>query len=288
MCGHKTSENKVLGQRLNQSQGANPRRKTGISVSILSCRKCGLIYANPQPIPFDLQDHYGSPPEDYWKEEYFEWKPEYFQDEINEAKLLLNNKEIIRSLDIGAGLGKAMISMQKAGFDVYGLEPSFSFHEQAIAKMGIQEERLQLSRVEEAIYEKNYFDFITYGAVFEHLYDPAFCLERALEWLKPQGIIHIEVPSANWLIPKFLNLYYRLLGTNYVTNLSPMHVPYHMHEFDLRSFLEVPFNNKFSLEKYNYSVCRIYYIPKFMHSFFKKYMERTNTGMQLTVYLRKL
>ena len=26
------------------------------------------------------------------------------------------------------------------------------------------------------------------------------------------------------------------MGTNYVTNLNPMHVPYHLYEFDLKSF----------------------------------------------------
>ncbi len=34
MCGDHTINHKILGQRLNQSQGLNPKKKSGISVSI--------------------------------------------------------------------------------------------------------------------------------------------------------------------------------------------------------------------------------------------------------------
>ena len=67
MCGDQTSGHIVMGQRLNQSQGLSPKKKTGISVSVKKCTKCDLIYSSPQPIPFDIQDHYGTPPEAYWQ-----------------------------------------------------------------------------------------------------------------------------------------------------------------------------------------------------------------------------
>lgn len=287
MCNDDTSNHKILGQRLNKSQGFNPKGKIGISVSVQKCKRCGLIYSNPQPIPFDLQDHYGSPPEEYWKEKYFIWKPEYFVSQIKEAKSLLDFQQGMKALDIGAGLGKAMLSMENAGFDVYGLEPSVPFYQRAISKMGIHEKKLKLGAVEELEYEKNYFDFITFGAVFEHLYEPAKCLEKAFNWLKPNGILHIEVPSSQWLISKLMNFYFRLIGTNYVTNLSPMHPPFHLHEFSLKAFFELSKNQEFNIEKYRYDVCVIYYIPKIFHPILRKYMKATNTGMQLTIYLRK-
>lgn len=39
----------------------------------------------------------------------------------------------MRALDIGAGLGKGMLSLQNAGFDTYGFEPSIPFYEKAMA-----------------------------------------------------------------------------------------------------------------------------------------------------------
>mgnify|MGYP001791381440 CR=1 FL=1 len=287
MCGESTEHHKVLGQRLNKSQGFKPKSKTGIAVSIVKCTNCGLIYANPQPIPADLQDHYGTPPETYWTEGYFTWQPTYFKSQIEETVTLLDFQKGMKALDIGAGLGKAMLSMEQKGFDVYGLEPSVPFYERALSKMGINKEKLQLGAVEALEYENEFFDFITFGAVFEHLYEPAECLKKALRWLKPNGIIHIEVPSSEWLLPKFFNFYFRLLGTNYVTNLSPMHPPFHLHEFDLKSFQALSKKLGFTVEKHHYDVCAIYYFPKILHGLLRSYMKATNKGMQLTVYLRK-
>ncbi len=287
MCGDKSENHKILGQRLNKSQGLRPKRKVGITVSVLKCTNCGLIYSAPQPIPFDLQDHYGTPPEQYWKDEYFVWQPAYFKSQIDEAAQLLDFKDGMKALDIGAGLGKAMLSMQNKGFDVYGLEPSIPFYERAISKMGIDKERLKLGAIEELEYEKEYFDFVTFGAVFEHLYEPSKCLEKALSWLKPKGIVHIEVPSSKWLLPKIMNFYFKIIGTNYVTNLSPMHSPFHLHEFDLKSFSTISNRLNFKIEKYRYDVCSIYNFPKIFHRVLRSYMRATNKGMQLTVYLRK-
>ena len=60
MCGESNKHHTILGQRTNQSQGFRPKKNIGISVSIQKCTNCNLIYSNPQPIPFDIQDHYGT------------------------------------------------------------------------------------------------------------------------------------------------------------------------------------------------------------------------------------
>ena len=52
-----------------------------------------------------------------------------------------------------------------------------------------------------------------------------------MKWLKPGGIVHIEVPSKHF-INKLVNIYYRLIGTNYLL-ISAMHTPFHLYEFSL-------------------------------------------------------
>lgn len=287
MCGSSSKDHKVMGMRMDKSQGFNPKKKHGIAVGVLKCPKCGLIYSSPQPIPSDIQDHYGTPPEEYWKKEYFKWDSNYFKPQIEFAQNLISFKKGMKALDIGAGLGKAMLSLEHYGFEAYGLEPSIPFHERAITKMGISSERLKLGSVEDLEYETNSFDFITFGAVVEHLYSPKLCIQKALNWLKPGGVIQIEVPSSNWLISKYMNAYFRLRGTNYVTNLSPMHTPFHLYEFDLKSFEELGKSIGYTVCHYNYAVCEIYSIPKILHPIFRWYMKKTNKGMQLTVYLKK-
>ena len=288
MCCQSSSKNKILGQRLSKSQGIKPKEKYGITTTVMQCTNCKLIYTNPQPIPFDIQDHYGVPPETYWKENYFTWTTDYFAHEISVAKKLLRSHENLKALDIGAGLGKSMISLQKAGFDVWGLEPSVPFRNKAIEKMGINPDRLKLGMIEEIEYTDAFFDFITFGAVLEHLYDPAGSIARAMRWLKPGGVIQIEVPSSNHLIPKILNLYYRLIGTNYVTNLSPMHEPFHLYEFGLQSFKELSKRLQFEIAFHEYFVCMIYHIPGFLHPVLRWYMKKSNNGMQLSIWLRKI
>jgi hypothetical protein len=86
MCDDLTKKHKIIGQRLNTSQGLRPKAKKGISVTIHRCNNCGLIYSNPQPIPFDISDHYEIPPESYWSASYFAWDENYFSGQITMFK----------------------------------------------------------------------------------------------------------------------------------------------------------------------------------------------------------
>ncbi len=286
MCKSSGDEHKILGKRLNQSQGFFPQRKTGITTTISKCKRCNLIFSNPLPIPADIQDHYGVPPENYWKQEYFELDPNYFKTEIETFSRLKGIKKDTKALDIGAGLGKCMIALKNAGIDAYGLEPSASFYDRAINKLNISKEKLQQSTIENVEYHHNEFDFITFGAVLEHLYDPSTSLEKALTWLKPGGLIHIEVPSSKWLINKIINFSYKSRGLDYVGNISPMHSPYHLYEFDLRSFEKNGILNNYSIIHHEYYVCESF-MPKPIDLIVRPYMKWTKTGMQLVVWLKK-
>lgn len=286
MCNAPIERHRLLGKRLNKSQGLRPWRKAGITSSVFLCEECHLIFSNPMPIPLDIQDHYGIPPESYWKGDYFKVDPDYFTGEIKRCKGLIEFSSGMKSLDIGAGLGKCMIAMEKAGFDAYGIEASVPFYERAINKMGVSADRLQCCAFEDANFPENYFDFITLGAILEHLYDPSKSMEIALKWLKPGGLIHIEVPSSKWLIGSLINAYYKVVGSDYVGNLSPMHVPFHLYEFDLASFQKNGLINNYQIAFFEYYVCYTN-MPKFLDPLLKSYMRKTNRGMQLCVWIKK-
>lgn len=286
MCGAFSDRQKILGRRLNSSHGKNPKSKVGISTSIMRCKSCGLIYSNPQPVPLDIQDHYGILPESYWDREYFSENPDYFQYELETLGKYLTIRKGMKALDIGAGIGKAMIAMEKAGFDVYGIEPGKQFYERAVSVSGISTEKLKPLLLEQAEFSAEEFDFISFGAVLEHLGDPSGSIVKAMGWLKPGGIIHIEVPSSAWLVSKLVNFYYRLRGTDYVTNLSPMHEPYHLYEFSLKSFEEHATHNGYEVMHHEYFVCDTH-LPKFADFLLKPLMRFTSSGMQLCIWLRK-
>lgn len=288
MCGERADRHKILGQRLNGSQGFRPRAKKGITTTILKCNNCRLVYSNPQPVPYSIHDHYGIPAETYWKPDYFKLDPNYFSNEIKRLHQLMPFHDGMKALDIGAGLGKCMLMLEAAGFETYGLEPSKSFYEKAIKEMKINADKLKFGMIEQVDYNENYFDFINFGAVLEHLYNPSVCIEKALRWLKPGGLMQIEVPSADYLVARLINLYYTAIGTSYVTNTSPMHSPYHLFEFTLTSFHKLAESNKtFEVVFSERFVCSAEPFPKIMHKILWKIMKVSKTGMQLSVWLKK-
>lgn len=285
MCGDPTAGHRVLGRRLNKKQGRNPRKEKGVSTTVMRCTACGLIYSDPQPVPMSIDDHYGVPPESYWDPSYFSVPENYFTREVNISRELLG-KGPLRALDIGAGLGYAMVQLEKAGYETHGLEPSAPFRDRAISKIGVDPQRLSLGTVEDATYPPASFDFINLCVVLEHIGDPGAALTRALTWLKPGGVIHVEVPSADWLIVRLTNLYYRLRGTDLVGNLSPMHPPYHLHEFTAESFRAHGRRNGYTVERHAHYVCPTY-LPKFLDVIARPVMAWTSTGMEVAVWLRK-
>ena len=287
MCCEPAGRSHIMGLRLGRSQGVSPRSKTGVAVSVCRCQTCGLIYSNPRPEPISIEDHYGIPPEDYFDESYFTNDLGYFARQIAQAKKLLAFCDGMRALDIGIGFGKGVLSMQAAGFDVYGIEPSKPFYDRAIEFHHLTKDKMKLTSIEIADFPESSFDFVTFGAVLEHVYNPAVALERALKWTKPGGIVHLEVPNSDHLVSKIINSYYKLIGTNFVTNISPMHVPFHLYEFTLDCFLKHSQRANYTVVDHWIDVCQIYHLPKFLHPLLRWTMERNRTGMQLTAFLRK-
>jgi len=281
MC--RSTRFKMLGMRLNQSQGYRPKSVSGIAVSVKQCLDCRLIFADPQPIPERLSDHYGVDPEEYWNPGQVTDTEVagYFRDEIATAKQLLGFRPGMTTLDVGVGLGRSMKALTDAGFEVHGIEPSETFHRR------LADPRVTLASVEDAEFAGDSFDFITFGAVLEHLYSPGEAIGRALKWLKPGGVIQAEVPSSNHLITRMISSYFKLRGTNYVSHISPMHNPFHLFEFGLDSFRKHGALNGYDVAEHRYSVCEIAHVPAPLKPMFRWWMEKRDSGMQLTVYLRK-
>jgi SAM-dependent methyltransferase len=287
MCAAGSRHFRVLGKRLNKSQGLKPYTKIGIAVTVCQCKVCGLIFPNPLPIPLSIQQHYGIPAEKYWNSEYLNLKNHTISIDKDKWESKLGKiHSSFRSLDIGAGIGKHMLQMQTLGIDAYGIEPSEIFYQKAIELAKIPENRLFNTSIEDAEFEPAFFDFINFGVVLEHIYNPSTAISKAISWLKPKGKIYIEVPHAKWLIGKMVNSLYKIRGLDYVTNLSPMHIPYHIYEFTPKAFqLNAKLNN-YQVLSIEYFVCDTF-LPPFLDSILRPIMKKTNSGMELSVWLEK-
>jgi SAM-dependent methyltransferase len=283
MCG--SDGRKIMGRRLNTAQGLRPKKRIGISTTVVKCSDCGLIYADPLPVPENIEDHYGLPPESYWKGQSFEVLPDHFRNEFRRIQELAPQAKTF--LDIGSGTGKTLVAALNNGFDAYGLEASTPFYEKALEKL-TDKRRLKHVSFEDAEYPEQSFDVISFGVVLEHLYNPSAALEKALKWLKPNGIIHVEVPDANYIFSKVFNAYFWLTRTDFVVNISPMHPPFHLYEFTEKSF-------RANGERLGYSVAHLDRYPGLpplnalnpVMPVLGPLMNLTHTGVGLILYLRR-
>jgi len=292
-CGADASESKVLGSRLDKQQGWKPWKKKGVATTVCQCVKCGLIYANPLPTLSSLEETYAIDPTEYWNANSLSYDANkgYFSREVAKAVELLRlvspSKSNLRALDIGAGAGKAMRALMDHNFIVDGIEPIPSFREVAIKVNNINPENIKLSSIEKFQPPKEYYDFITFGAVLEHLQNPLDSLLKAYEALAPGGIMHAEVPNANWLIARIADITYRLRITHYTTHLSPLHSPFHLYEFTDRSLVALAKRLGLEIASLEFLVCSQPNMPSIVQPLLRRIMHRTNSGMQISVFLRK-
>ena len=286
MCHAPALEAKVLGRRLNVRQGLRPRRRVGIATTVQRCRGCGLVFTNPQPIPQTVGQHYDLEPEEYWDADYLDHADAPADHYIEQFRSRWRGDRPAVALDVGAGVGHTMLALHQAGMEAWGIEPGAAFRRRALQRPEIREDRLLHATIETADLPDGRFDFINMGAVVEHLTDPAAALERAANWLAPGGLMMAAVPSSDWLVSRVLNLAYRVQGLDYVTNVSPMHSPYHLFEFTRRSFAAHGRRAGYEIADSRVVVCETY-APAPLRSLAYRVMDRTGTGMILEVWLRR-
>lgn len=281
----------IMGKRLNSRQGIFPRNKVGVTTTVLKCLNCGLIFSNPMPIPKSIQDHYGIPPELYWDKDTHRTNVESSYELINKfISLSSNNIESLdrkkTALDIGSGLGYFMRALENHNISAFGIEPSNEFYRAALKINKLDAYKFKCDTVENADYPLDFFDFISFGAVFEHLYDPSLALNKALGWAKAGALIHLELPNSNWLSYKIINTLYKLQGLDYTPHLSPMHSPFHLYEFNKKCFQNHYLNDKFKI-----IFCKIYpqstWLPNFFNPILIPIMKYTGTGNVLEIWLEK-
>lgn len=217
VCGATTR--KVLGRR----GGDAHRAGLGTPAQIVRCRECHLVYPYPSLKPL------GNPYAAYEGEEYFathqlDAKMENGRQLIAKAEQLLGRKG--RLLELGCGRGELLGMAAEGGWTVAGVEMTPQFAAAAAAR-GIQ---IEESSVEESALLDRLaaFDVIYLAAILEHLYDPVACLRRIKKALTPGGLVFIDVPNECSFRTKLGNLYMRVRGRDWVTNLSPTFPPFHV------------------------------------------------------------
>lgn len=90
-----------------------------------------------------------------------------------------------RVLDVGAGRGRLVVALRRAGFSASGIDPS--------GRGGLVERRAIEEMAETEL------DSVVMWHVLEHLDDPGSALSRVRGWLRPGGSLLVATPNlASW------------------------------------------------------------------------------------------
>ncbi|MBF0503489.1 MAG: methyltransferase domain-containing protein [Candidatus Omnitrophica bacterium] len=169
-----------------------------LSVSIVKCCKCGLIYMNPQADEVSIHENYSTMSDDF----YFEQEEGRRRSADSILKYLKKIGKTGRILDVGCAAGFLLDQARRWGWEVYGVE--LSSWAVDYAKNTLHLPNVTQGTLKEARYPANFFDAVILKDVIEHLTDPKETLEQIRHILKPSGIICCNTPDIDSSASKIL------------------------------------------------------------------------------------
>lgn len=97
-------------------------------------------------------------------------------------------------LDIGCANGAFLVKARERGFDPVGVETNVEVSLYAKQNHGLE---IINRPVELCCFEEEMFDIITLHDVLEHMTDPALALKRIRQWIKPNGLLVVDIPNGD-------------------------------------------------------------------------------------------
>jgi SAM-dependent methyltransferase len=232
---------KFVGKR----GGAAHRENLGVEADIWACGKCGLLFADPMPVPVKgLEQHYSVDADEYFEYHKSDVRATTALMLIEEAEQFLGRKG--KLLDVGTGRGEIVLCAKERGWEVVGVEPSEGFAAYAEKVTGI---KIHCSTVEKCGFADAEFDVVILSAVLEHLYNPDEVVAEISRITKRGGLFYLDVPNERGLFFKVGNLYHKIRRTGWSVNLSPTFTPFHIFGFSLKSVKMLLAKHGFGIKK---------------------------------------
>lgn len=192
--------------------------------SIVKCRQCGLVYANPRRNSAEVLEKYVNVEDPLYVEER-QGRVMTFGKHLQPLQRFIGPPAGRTLLDVGAHTGVFVEVANHAGWNSLGIEPSH-WSVQMARKSGIEliEGTLASSNLPD-----NHFDVVTLWDVIEHLSDPMNELKQVFRVLKPGGWVVIHTMNIE-------SLFARLMGSRWPWFME-MHL-YYFSERTLQCMLE--------------------------------------------------
>jgi 2-polyprenyl-3-methyl-5-hydroxy-6-metoxy-1,4-benzoquinol methylase len=165
-------------------------RQAAAHLDIVRCRGCGLVMTNPRDDAATLQTVYSLLQD-----------PLYEAESDNRRRTAIDHLRLLQGLtrppgcllDIGCATGIFLAEAQSAGWQVSGVEPSAWYA--AAAGQRLPGVDIRQATLEQVDFPHDSFDVITLWDVLEHVDSPIRSLERIRPWLRPSGVLALNLPN---------------------------------------------------------------------------------------------
>jgi SAM-dependent methyltransferase len=160
------------------------------------CEGCGLVSHDPLPDAAELAAFYATRYRVAYKGRWAP-KPKHALRALDGAiararRLLAWLRPGARVVDLGASSGEFVLAMREAGCDASGVEPNRGYAAFARATYGVV---VDDGGLDDATFAPGSVDMACLNHVLEHMADPRATLRRIGAWLKPEGLMFVEVPN---------------------------------------------------------------------------------------------
>lgn len=160
------------------------------------CASCGHIMQTPLPSDEELRRAYSvdyAPHRPAWKET--GWPPWKVLRELTTQRRIRRLKHYGKGhklLEVGSGGGDFLYAARRAGWDVRAVEYSNRSAEAVRSDLGFDVRTGELRR---GLWKEREFDVVVLWSVLEHVRDPLEILLTAGSYLRPEGLLLLQLPT---------------------------------------------------------------------------------------------
>ncbi len=206
------------------------RLRMGEKRNVYYCKECELGVLDDKRSEAELKKFYEKTYRKKFKpkldkvstpEELFNIYSNFQEDRIKLIKKFLTKK--MRLLDIGCSAGMFLFHIKKYVKEVVGIDYDSKSAHFASEKCSCKVFDVD---IEDADLDDKMFDVICLFQVLEHVKDPYHFIKRIMKYLRPSGIIYIEVPNLYdallhaYDLPNHQNFYFHVAHLWYFTEKS--------------------------------------------------------------------
>ena len=238
---------------------------------IVRCLDCGLAYTNPRPRAADIAAGYAACVDEMYLSE-------STSRSINSHLSLNTVKRFVRSgrlLEVGVSTGY-FLNAARVDYEVTGLEPSDWACRIARERFGlaVYPETLESSRR----FAPGSFDVVAMIDVIEHLSDPRAAVRRAVELLRPGGLLYLVTPDIGSLSARLLRGYWWGLRPAHLYYFDQSTIGRLLDSEGLEMVLSKSFGRIFS---YGYWVSRLKHYPPWIYGSLRWMIRHLDIGDKL-------